>query len=223
MPPEASVWQRFMDDALARVRRSPQLEVQGSLTRVAGLVLEATGLRTPIGSQCLVRMPGQKDVLAEVVGFSGDRAFLMPAGDVHGLSSGASVRPASAFVPLPRLGEPESQVMVRSGVLRLPVGPGLLGRVVDPQGVPLDHQGPLTQVSAEPLAGFLACGDHCFLRERGAGEHPAELLAVGHERVFDGLDGGGRQVVLLVEALAGHADQGGMLLARGRELGPLLR
>jgi len=151
MPPEAAVWQRFMDDALARVRRSPQLEVQGSLTRVAGLVLEATGLRTPIGSQCLVRMPGQKDVLAEVVGFSGDRAFLMPAGDVHGLSSGASVRPASAFVPLPRLGEPESQVMVRSGVLRLPVGPGLLGRVVDPQGVPLDHQGPLTQVSAEPL------------------------------------------------------------------------
>ncbi len=151
MPPEAAVWQRFMDDALARVQRSPRLEVEGSLTRVAGLVLEATGLRTPIGSQCLVRMPGQKDVLAEVVGFSGDRAFLMPAGDVHGLSSGATVRPATAFVPLPRLGEPESQVLVRSGVLRLPVGPGLLGRVVDPQGVPLDHQGPLTQVSAEPL------------------------------------------------------------------------
>lgn len=151
MPPEAAVWRRFMDDALGRVRRSPQLQVQGTLTRVAGLVLEATGLRTPIGSQCLVHMPGQKDVLAEVVGFSGDRAFLMPAGGVHGLSSGATVRPAAAYVPLPRLGESEEQVQVRSGVLRLPLGPGLLGRVVDPQGVPMDHQGPLAHVSAEPL------------------------------------------------------------------------
>ncbi|RYZ09972.1 MAG: FliI/YscN family ATPase, partial [Comamonadaceae bacterium] len=108
-------------------------------------------LRVPVGSQCLVRMGNQAPVLAEVVGFSDQRAYLMPAGDVHGLSSGASVMPAPPYVPIPRLGEPERDVTARVGVLRLPLGTGLLGRVVDPQGTPLDHQGPLGDVSAEPL------------------------------------------------------------------------
>ena len=151
MPPERAAWQRFMTDARARVEQAPGLEVQGTLTRLAGLVLEATGIRSPVGSQCLVRMGTQPPVLAEVVGFASDRAFLMPAGDVHGLSSGASVTPAAPYVPVPRLGEPEREVSMRMGALRLPLGQGLLGRVVDPQGRPLDHQGPMNDVTAEPL------------------------------------------------------------------------
>ena len=68
-------------------------------------MLEAVGVREAVGSQCLVSMSFQPPVLAEVVGFSNDRAFLMPAGDVHGLSSGASVVPAPPYIPIPRLGE----------------------------------------------------------------------------------------------------------------------
>ncbi|MGJ7580273.1 flagellar protein export ATPase FliI [Variovorax sp. RHLX14] len=151
MPPESEAWQRFMTDAAARVAQAPGLEVHGTLTRLAGLVLEATGIRAPVGSQCLVRLGAQPPVLAEVVGFSGDRAFLMPAGDVHGLSSGASVVPAAPYVPVPRLGEPEREISIRIGALRLPLGAGLLGRVVDPQGRPMDHQGPIRDVTAEPL------------------------------------------------------------------------
>ena len=151
MPPEFEVWQRFMTDAAARVAQAPGLEVHGTLTRLAGLVLEATGIRAPVGSQCLVRMGAQPPVLAEVVGFSSDRAFLMPAGDVHGLSSGASVVPAAPYVPPPRLGEPDRDVTPRIGALRLPLGDGLLGRVVDPQGQPMDHLGPVTNVTAEAL------------------------------------------------------------------------
>ena len=151
MPLERLVWQRFMDDARARVEQNPGLEQRGTLTRLTGLVLEAAGIRAPVGSQCLVRMGAQPPVLAEVVGFSNDRAFLMPAGDVHGLSSGASVVPAAPYVPVPRLGEPDRGVTVRAGMLRLPLGDGLLGRVVDPQGRPLDHQGPLLDVDAQPL------------------------------------------------------------------------
>src|SRR4051812_45169491 len=79
MPPERAVWQRFMADAQARVEQESPLEVRGTLTRLAGLVLEATGIRAPVGSQCLVRLGAQPAVLAEVVGFSNDRAFLMPA------------------------------------------------------------------------------------------------------------------------------------------------
>jgi flagellum-specific ATP synthase len=97
-------------------------------------------------------MPGQPPVLSEVVGFSGDRAFLMPAGDVHGLSSGASVHPAPAYITLPRLGERRQvQRPETLGVLRLPLGEGLLGRVVDAMGTPMDYKGPILDVASLPL------------------------------------------------------------------------
>ncbi|MBP9059102.1 MAG: flagellar protein export ATPase FliI [Rhodoferax sp.] len=153
MNPEASCkWQNFLRDATGSVRSGCTLEVRGTLTRLTGLVLEAAGIRMPVGSQCLVSMKSQPAVLAEVVGFSNDRAFLMPAGDVHGLSSGASVIPAPAYVAVPRLGE-ERKLEAASafGVLRLPMGDGLLGRVVDAQGAPMDRMGPIVDVTSLPL------------------------------------------------------------------------
>ncbi|MFM1907050.1 MAG: hypothetical protein RLZZ591_727 [Pseudomonadota bacterium] len=146
-------WQDFVNGARMRVRAQPALEVSGTLTRLTGLVLEARGIRVPVGSQCTVAMPAQPAVLAEVVGFSGDRAYLMPAGDVHGLSSGASVVPAAPYVPVPRLGQTESSLPQMGPVsLRLPLGNGLLGRVVDAQGQPMDRLGPIDDVHALPLA-----------------------------------------------------------------------
>lgn len=141
-----------MDDAFKRVNTGSSLEVRGTLTRLTGLVLEATGIRAPVGSQCLVSMKSQPPVLAEVVGFSNDRAFLMPAGDVHGLSSGASVMPAAAYVAVPRLGERRQTDRTSGyGMLRLPLGDGLLGRVVDAQGAPMDRMGPIVDVTSLPL------------------------------------------------------------------------
>jgi flagellum-specific ATP synthase len=97
-------------------------------------------------------MKSQTPVLAEVVGFSSERAFLMPAGDVHGLSSGASVVPAAAFVAVPRLGERrQSDRAAGYGMLRLPLGDGLLGRVVDAQGEPMDRMGPIANVTSLPM------------------------------------------------------------------------
>ncbi len=146
------LWTRFMDDALQRVEGGGTLEVRGTLTRLAGLVLEAVGIRVPVGSQCQVAMEGRPDVLVEVVGFSNDRAYLMPAGDVHGLKSGASVVPAAPYIPVPRLGDAANDTpATEAGVLRLPLGDGLLGRVVDAQGMPLDHAGPIRDVVARPL------------------------------------------------------------------------
>ncbi|MES2878837.1 MAG: flagellar protein export ATPase FliI [Pseudomonadota bacterium] len=141
-----------MDDAHKRVNTGCTLEMRGTLTRLTGLVLEASGIRVPVGSQCLVSMKSQTPVLAEVVGFSNERAFLMPAGDVHGLSSGASVVPAAAYVAVPRLGERRHSDRVSGyGMLRLPLGDGLLGRVVDAQGAPMDRMGPIGNVNALPL------------------------------------------------------------------------
>ena len=145
-------WKAFLNDATHRVQSGTTLEVRGTLTRLTGLVLEAAGIRVPVGSQCWVRMKAQAPVLAEVVGFSNDRAFLMPAGDVHGLSSGASVEPAPAYVAVPRLGERrQAQRDFGQGVLRLPLGDGLLGRVVDAHGAPMDYKGPILDVAAVPM------------------------------------------------------------------------
>ena len=143
-------WCQFLSNARARAQQPQGLESRGTLTRLTGLVLEASGIRVPVGSQCQVQMPGQEPVLAEVVGFSEGRAFLMPAGDVHGLSSGASVLPAQPYVPAPQLGDTDVPSLA-VGVLRLPLGEGLLGRVVDSQGIPLDHGGPLRDVVAQPM------------------------------------------------------------------------
>ena len=97
----ATQWARYLAD-LQKYAALPQpLDSCGTLVRVTGLVLEAAGVRVPVGAICEVASDnGQPPVLAEVVGFHGDRAYLMPTGDVQGLASGARVWPRPA--PLKR-------------------------------------------------------------------------------------------------------------------------
>lgn len=153
-------WAQYFDDLQAFAGNAPALEPQGKLVRVAGLVLEATGVKVPVGSVCEIHMPstaaaprrGQRPVTAEVVGFSGDRAYLMPTDEIQGLASGAMVLPRPAALHGPVLGEerhPWRRDEDRG--LHLPMGDGLLGRVVDPQGHPLDRGGPLVDVRDEPM------------------------------------------------------------------------
>ncbi|MEO8922292.1 MAG: FliI/YscN family ATPase, partial [Caldimonas sp.] len=148
----AEKWRRYLADLESFAGDALPFETHGRLVRVTGLVLEATGIRVPLGSVCEVRMDEQQPVIAEVVGFSGDRAYLMPTGDVHGLASGALVAPRPT-PPVPiKLGvarHPWRRTVDRT--LHLPVGDGLLGRVVDSQGQPMDRKGPLVQVHDEPL------------------------------------------------------------------------
>lgn len=108
--------------------------IEGRLTRMVGLTLEAVGFQVPIGSRCEIIGKGQKPIEAEVVGFSGETTFLMPTGDMRGLVPNAKVRP------------------VRSDSL-VPVGEAMLGRVVDGAGKPLDGKGPLRVHDKVPLHG----------------------------------------------------------------------
>ena len=145
-------WQRYLADMRSFAADSVPLEAQGLLVRVTGLVLEAAGIRVPVGSVCEVRMEGQAPVLAEVVGFSADCAYLMPTGDVQGLASGARVVPRPSPVVPMKLGASRHPWRRSEDRTRhLPVGDGLLGRVVDSNGAPLDRKGPLLQVHNEPL------------------------------------------------------------------------
>jgi flagellum-specific ATP synthase len=145
-------WHRYLADLKGYAAVPQPLESVGTLLRVTGLVLEAAGVRSPVGSVCEVQSDGQSPVLAEVVGFSGDRAYLMPMGDLHGLSSGARVVPRPAPSAPPRWGH-ENHPWRRSEDrgLHLPMGLGLLGRVVDSHGEPIDRLGALEDVQAEPM------------------------------------------------------------------------
>lgn len=104
---------------IPRLRQSPT--VAGKLTRVVGLTLEAIGCRAPLGSLCAVETLSG-DLEAEVVGFAGDKLFLMPSEQLTGVLPGARVTPLHE----------------QHGI---PVGMSLLGRVIDGVGKPLDGLG----------------------------------------------------------------------------------
>ncbi|MGF1871536.1 flagellar protein export ATPase FliI [Photobacterium indicum] len=103
----------------------------GRLVRVVGLTLEAIGCRAPVGSLCIVETLNG-DLEAEVVGFSGEILYLMPSEQLLGVMPGAKVTP----------------VLHDNG---LPVGPELLGRVIDGVGNPLDGLG---DIFTEKRASF---------------------------------------------------------------------
>jgi len=146
-------WRNFVSDCRDVVNNVKPWIPTGRLTRVAGLVMEAVGIKLAVGSSCLVQLPGGLSVDAEVVGFSGDRLFLMPSTDVYGLTPGARVVPmetSELATPKPRA------TMVRKRraedrARQVIVGPELLGRVVDGAGRPLDRLGPLQTENRVPL------------------------------------------------------------------------
>ncbi|MDA8129120.1 MAG: flagellar protein export ATPase FliI [Betaproteobacteria bacterium] len=133
------------------------MQVSGRVTRVAGLVMEAVGLKLPVGSACSVPMPNGSNLEAEVVGFSGERIFLMPQSDIEGLVPGARVFPAEVIPTLPRAGQVDHPRRRPSDRARhLPVGDALLGRVLDSNGRPLDQLGPLRATATAPLSNRAA-------------------------------------------------------------------
>lgn len=145
-------WRNFFASCRSAVAQSQPILCSGHLTRINGLVMEASGLKLPLGSSCLVIPGGGTAVEAEVVGFAGEKLFLMPSEDVYGLSPGARVVAYEARTPPPRVDQPAAPR--RRGIDRaklMPVGDALLGRVVDAAGRPLDQRGPLLIDSLRPL------------------------------------------------------------------------
>jgi flagellum-specific ATP synthase len=100
----------------------------GTVTRVAGPLVESQGPLASVGEICHLHIEsGQPPCLAEVVGFRDHRLLLLAYGAIHGLRAGVEVRATGAS-------------------LQVPVGPGLLGRIIDGLGRPLDDRGPLRDV-----------------------------------------------------------------------------
>jgi FliI/YscN family ATPase len=97
----------------------------GRVVQVVGLTVEAVGLDCEIGEVCEICSNNSEKLQAEVVGFRDQRTLVMPLGEMSGIQPGSPVYPLhTAF--------------------RAPVGVGLLGRVLDGLGRPIDGLGPLS-------------------------------------------------------------------------------
>jgi flagellum-specific ATP synthase len=131
----------------------------GEVTGVVGLAIESRGPAVAIGDFCEVRTSGGKRIRTQVVGFRNGRVLSMPLEEIDGLEMG---NPVSA----------------RSQEALVEVGPGLLGRVIDGFGKPIDGGPPLIPADAYPLAGMVG---NPLDRE-----HIVEPLVTG-VRAIDGL------------------------------------
>ncbi|WP_136680263.1 flagellar protein export ATPase FliI [Neptunomonas sp. XY-337] len=129
---------RNLNEIIQQVRqaplKTPTPTIEGKITRLIGLTIEAVGLQVAVGDNCLIHVSDTQNIEAEVVGFSGDRIYLMPLQPVEGLSAGAKVTPLGA----------ERNV---------PLGDNLLGRILNGVGEPLDGRGPLNCSDSASLAG----------------------------------------------------------------------
>ena len=129
----SSIWCEILQTYKSRAQHNVPLIVEGKLDRMVGLTLETVGCHAAVGARCLVSS-ADGDIEAEVVGFSGERLYLMPTGEITGLV-------------------PDARVIPGQGLYEAKVGDDLLGRVIDPAGKPLDGKGPVHCNKSLPLAG----------------------------------------------------------------------
>lgn len=117
-------WLNKIDRKEERIISLPSYRQYGKLIRATGLVMEASGLKLPIGTLCMVSRDNddQPPIESEVVGFNGKTLYLMPLENVDGVLPGARVYAERSDA---------------SGK-QLPLGPKLLGRVLDARAKPLD-------------------------------------------------------------------------------------
>mgnify|MGYP000895705884 FL=1 len=109
------------------------IRYQGRVSRVVGLTIESIGPISNVGDMCFIQSQNRENsVMAEVVGFKDNRILLMPLGDMEGIGPGSIVEAAK-------------------NVLSVPVGPQLLGRVLNGLGYQIDEKDPINCDKQYPI------------------------------------------------------------------------
>jgi type III secretion protein N (ATPase) len=117
----------IFQDLHTTLKQTIPLAGRGRVLHATGTIIKAAVEDVRVGELCRLTTPGaSRPLMAEVVGVSENAALLTPIGDIDGIAA-------------------NTQVLPTGRVLRVPVGPGLLGRVLDGLGNPLD------KISAGPL------------------------------------------------------------------------
>ena len=118
-----------------KVRDSAPRSRKGRVRRLLGVIVHATATEARIGELChLVDPATGRRVMAEVIGLLDDVAVLTPIGDLFGLSSLTEVIPTGSE-------------------LLAPVGDGLLGRVINALGDPIDGEPLPIGIATRPVTG----------------------------------------------------------------------
>jgi FliI/YscN family ATPase len=126
--------ERFgLDRYLERAKRAEPMPALGRVMRTVGLLVESRGPRARVGELCeLVSSHGEPPLPLEVVGFRDGLLQSVPLGTTSGI-------------------RPGDRIVARGGSAAIAVGDGLLGRVIDGLGKPLDSRGPLVTTGVYPL------------------------------------------------------------------------
>ncbi|WP_204592933.1 type III secretion system ATPase SctN [Candidatus Similichlamydia epinepheli] len=184
-------------------------EVNGRITQVLGMLIKAVIPEAVIGELCMIRREGAPPLRCEVVGFTKDEVLLSPLGEMSGIA-------------------PSSEVIRMRRPLSVRVGPGLLGRILNGLGEPIDTEqnGPLKDVDIvypvyknppdpfkrKRIESPISVGVRCIDAILTCGE--------GQRLGIFGAAGGGKSVLMGMIAKYSHADVNVVVLVgeRGREL-----
>ena len=121
-----------LDKYLKKVQNSETILYIGKVKSVNGLEILSEGPRSVIGEICTIRITSlKKEMLAEVVGLDGTTVKLTAFGDTRGIEVG-------------------TEVVASGQTLQVPVGKGLLGRVIDATGKPMDGKGDVNAETTYP-------------------------------------------------------------------------
>lgn len=123
MNPMRELLKRFNDYA-SLVTEIPSIRIDGKVSNMVGLVIEASLPGATMGELCQIHTSSGEVIRAEIVGFKGEKVLVMPLDQTIGIAHGSRVERS----PIP---------------LSVGVGPELLGRVIDGLGNPIDGKGPI--------------------------------------------------------------------------------
>ncbi len=106
--------------------------IEGTIWSVGRNAIEAVALPVPVGAVCQINRRGRESIPAEVIGFQGAVTLLASLDGSEGIAPG-------------------DKVVLRDSIATLRVGPGMIGRVIDASGNPIDDLGPIPTLAKVPL------------------------------------------------------------------------
>jgi flagellum-specific ATP synthase len=124
-----------LEPYFSELEQIPTMTWGGQITEVAGLLIESRGPNVAIGDFCEIRTGGGRTIRTQVIGFRNGRVLSMPLEEIEGLQMGDSIA-------------------ARSEDARVDVGSGLMGRVIDGFGKPIDGGPAIVHQDSYSLAGI---------------------------------------------------------------------
>ncbi|MCX7965788.1 MAG: FliI/YscN family ATPase, partial [Syntrophorhabdaceae bacterium] len=123
----------FFDGIKESLKNIYPYKIYGKVNQVVGLVIEGKGPISSVGDAAQIfPVDDTEPIEAEVVGFRDGKTLLMPLGDIRGIGIG-------------------SKIISKKQAVHVRVGEGLLGRVIDGLGNPIDGKGPLNCFDTTPI------------------------------------------------------------------------